>query len=279
MYRAKESGGDRVEVFEDVLTRLPGPRSHLERELRQAVERAQLRVHYQPRVSFNDETGLEGFEALVRWEHPELGLMQPIEFMSIAEETGLIVEIGEWVIGQALDQVEHWREARPGVTISVNLSARQLSDDHLVEHLSDTIRDGHHDPAVLVLEVAEGALEAAPDMALRQLAALNELGITLAIDDFGTGTSSSIMLSELPVHILKIDTTLVSRMGRAEGDLDQVSDAVELGHALGLRVVAEGVETDAQLAQLRSIGCDGAQGYLFSQPISQEGVYSLLSTG
>jgi EAL domain-containing protein (putative c-di-GMP-specific phosphodiesterase class I) len=175
--------------------------------------------------------------------------------------------------------VERWREARPGVTISVNLSARQLSDDHLVKHLSDTIRDGHHDPAVLVLEVAEGALEAAPDLALRQLAALNELGITLAIDDFGTGTSSSIMLSELPVHILKIDTTLVSRMGRADGDLAQVSDAVELGHALGLRVVAEGVETDAQLAQLRSLGCDGAQGYLFSQPIPEEGVYSLLSTG
>ncbi len=278
MYRAKESGGDRFEVFEDVLRRLPGPRTHLERELRQAVERAQLRVHYQPRVSFNEETGLEGFEALVRWEHPELGLMEPIEFMSIAEETGLIVEIGEWVIGQALDQVERWRESRPGVTISVNLSARQLSDDHLVEHLSDTIRDGKHDPAVLVLEVAEGALEAAPDLAMRQLAALNELGITLAIDDFGTGTSTSIMLSELPVHILKIDTTLVSRLGRADGDLDPVSDAVELGHALGLRVVAEGVETDAQLAQLRSLGCDGAQGYLFSQPMPEEGVYSLLST-
>ena len=114
MYRAKESGGDRFEVFEDVMARLPGPRSHLERELRQAVERAQLRVHYQPRVSFNDETGLEGFEALVRWEHPELGLMEPIEFMSIAEETGLIVPIGEWVLHEALDQVERWRESRPG---------------------------------------------------------------------------------------------------------------------------------------------------------------------
>ena len=128
MYRAKESGGDRFEVFEDVMAHLPGPRTHLERELRQAIERAELRVHYQPRVSFNDETGLEGFEALVRWEHPELGLMKPIEFMSIAEETGLIVPIGEWVIEQALNQVERWRQERPGVTISVNLSARQLSD-------------------------------------------------------------------------------------------------------------------------------------------------------
>ncbi len=158
MYRAKESGGARFEVFEDVMAYLPGPRTHLERELRQAVERAELRVHYQPRVSFNDETGLEGFEALVRWEHPELGLMEPIEFMSIAEETGLIVPIGEWVIEQALDQVERWRESRPDVTISVNLSARQLSDPHLVEHLAATIRDGGHDPAVLCLEVAEDAL-------------------------------------------------------------------------------------------------------------------------
>jgi diguanylate cyclase (GGDEF)-like protein len=278
MYRAKESGGDRFEVFEDVMARLPGPRSHLERELRQAVERDELRVHYQPRVSFNDETGLEGFEALVRWEHPELGLIQPVEFMSIAEETGLIVPIGEWVIHQALDQIERWRESRPGVTISVNLSARQLSDSHLVEHLADEMRDGGHDPAVLCLEVAEGALEAAPALAMRQLAALNELGITLAIDDFGTGTSSSIMLSDLPVHILKIDTTLVSRLGRTDGDADPVSDAVELGHALGLKVVAEGVETDAQLAQLRRLGCDGAQGFLFSQPMPEEGVLSLLGT-
>ena len=113
------------------------------------------------------------------------------------------------------------------------------------------MREGGHDPGVLCLEVAEGALEAAPELAVRQLAALNELGITLAIDDFGTGTSSSITLSELPIHILKIDPTLVSRLGRDEGDVDSVSDAVELGHALGLRVVAEGVETDAQLAQLR----------------------------
>ncbi|MGZ4246499.1 MAG: putative bifunctional diguanylate cyclase/phosphodiesterase [Solirubrobacteraceae bacterium] len=281
MYRAKESGGDGYEVFEDVMARLPGPRTHLERELRQAVEREQLRVHYQPRVSFHNETGLEGFEALVRWEHPELGLIEPVEFMSIAEETGLIVPIGEWVLLEALDQVERWRQSRPGVTISVNLSARQLSEADLVERLATAIRDGGHDPAVLCLEVAEGALEAAPELAMRQLAALNELGITLAIDDFGTGTSSSMTLAELPVHILKIDTTLVSRLGRADshGDVDSVSDAVELGHTLGLKVVAEGVETDAQLAQLRDLGCDGAQGYLFSKPMPEEGVYSLLGTG
>jgi diguanylate cyclase (GGDEF)-like protein len=279
MYRAKESGGDRVAVFENVMAHLPGPRTHLEGELRQALERAQLRVLYQPLVSCNDEADLEGFEALVRWEHPELGLIKPIDFMSIAEETGLIVPIGEWVIDQALNQVQHWRESRPGVTISVNLSARQLSDSHLVEYLSDALREGGHDPGVLCLEVAEGALEAAPELAMRQLAALNELGVRLAIDDYGTGTSSSITLSELPVHILKIDTTLVSRLGHDEGDADAVSEAVQLGHALGLTVVAEGVETDAQLDQLRRLGCDGAQGYLFSRPMPEDGVVSLLTAG
>ena len=279
MYRAKEVGGASFQMFEEVMARLPGPRSHLERELRRAVERGQLRVHYQPRVSLRDETGLEGFEALVRWEHPELGLIEPIEFMSIAEETGLIVPIGEWVLMEALDQVERWRESRPGVTISVNLSARQLGEADLVKRLSAAIEDGGHDPRVLCLEIAEGAVEASPELALRQLVALNELGVTLAIDDFGTGTSSSMTLSELPVHILKIDTTLVGGLGLAGGGRDPVSDAVKLGHALGLMVIAEGVETDAQLAQVRDLGCDGAQGFLFGQPMPEEGVYSLLRAG
>jgi len=281
MYAAKEAGGDRAQVFDRVLGRLPGPRSGLERALRQAMARSQLRVHYQPRVSLNGDTGLVGFEALVRWEHPELGLIEPIDFISIAEETGLIVPIGDWVIEQALSQVERWRESRPEVTISVNISARQLGEPDLVERLTATMQEGGHDPEVLCLEIAEGALEAQPELAVRQLAALREMGVTVAIDDFGTGTSSTVNLSELAVDVLKIDQTLVSRLGdgRADGDVASVSAAVELGHTLGLSVVAEGVETDAQLAQLRELGCDGAQGYLFSQPMPEEGVYSLLATG
>jgi diguanylate cyclase (GGDEF)-like protein len=280
MYAAKESGGDGVEVFDRITGGLPGPRSGLERALRQAMARSQLRVHYQPRVSLNGETGLVGFEALVRWEHPELGLIEPIDFISIAEETGLIVPIGDWVIEQALSRVALWRESRPEMTVSVNLSARQLRDPGLVPRLSAVIHDGGHDPSVLCLEVAEGALEAQPELAARQLAALREMGVTVAIDDFGTGTSSTVNLSELALDVLKIDQTLVSRLGddRADGDVASVSAAVELGHLLGLSVVAEGVETDAQLAQVRDLGCDGAQGYLFSQPMPEEGVYSLLTT-
>jgi diguanylate cyclase (GGDEF)-like protein len=275
MYRAKEGGGDQFELFASVTDRTVGPRTHLEQELRQAVDRAELRVHYQPRVSLNGETGLEGFEALVRWEHPDLGLMEPVEFISIAEETGLIVEIGEWVMRQALEQLGRWRRSRPEVTISVNLSARQLGDGNLVEHLADAIREEDTDPAALCLEIAEGALEAAPALATRQLMALHEMGVKLAVDNFGTGTSS-MTLSELPVDILKIDQTLISRLDRAGSEADTVGAAVRLGHELGLRVVAEGVETDAQLAQLRVLGCDGAQGYLFSHPITEEGVHSLL---
>ena len=278
MYRAKGRGGARYEIFDGLLGALPGARSELEQALSHAVSRSELRVHYQPRVSFDGETGLEGFEALVRWEHPERGLMEPIDFIPIAEETGLILPIGDWVLEQALSQVQQWRKTRPGVTISVNLSGRQLGDPGLVDRLSTAMRDGGHDPSVLCLEVAEGALEAEPEMATRQLTALNELGITLAIDDFGTAISSSVNLSQLPVHILKIDQTLVSRLGDGNGAIDTVIAAVELGHTLGLSVVAEGVETDAQLAQVRDLGCDGAQGYLISAPMSEEGVHDLLGS-
>ena len=279
MYRAKESGGDRFEVFEDVMARLPGPRSHLERELRQAVERAQLRVHYQPRVSFNDETGPGGIRGA-----GALGAPRPR-----ADGADRVhVDRRRDRADRPHRRVGHPSGARSGRTLA-RVAAR---GDHLGQPLRAAaerllsrraprpeMRDGGHDPGVLCLEVAEGALEAAPELAMRQLAALNELGITLAIDDFGTGTSSSITLSELPVHILKIDTTLVSQLGRVDGDVDPVGDVVELGHALGLKVVAEGVETDAQLAHLRRLGCDGAQGFLFSQPMPEEGVYTLLGTG
>lgn len=280
MYRAKDNGGDRVEVFEDMITRLSRPRASIERALRHAIDRSELRVHYQPHVSLNGDTGLVGFEALVRWQHPERGLMEPVEFISIAEETGLIVPIGDWVLGQALTQVGRWRQSRPGVTISVNLSARQLVDPGLLARLSSAMHAGGHDPDVLCLEVAEGALARDPDAATRQLAALNEMGVQLAIDDFGTGLCPAASLAQMPVHVLKIDETLVSPLrnsvGVPSGDIASVSAAVELGHTLGLTVVAEGVETDAQLARLRALGCDGAQGFLFSQPMPEEGVYNLL---
>jgi diguanylate cyclase (GGDEF)-like protein len=278
MYRAKDLGGGRFELFDAATPPTPRADASLESALRQALVRSELRVHYQPRVSLAGDTGLVGFEALVRWEHPERGLMAPGEFIGVAERSGLILQIGDWVLEQALDQVQRWRRSRPDVTISVNLSGRQLEDAALGDRLMAAMRRGGHDPSVLCLEVPAEALAADPEGASRQLAALNEMGVTLAVDDFGAGDSAGADLQQMPVHILKIDRTLVSRLRDTPVDVAGVDAAIALGHRLGLCVVAEGVETDEQLALLRDLGCDGAQGFLFSQPMPEEGVGSLLGT-
>jgi diguanylate cyclase (GGDEF)-like protein len=282
MYRAKELGGARLELFDAGTADPPADTDEpadgdLESELRRALARSELRVHYQPRVALDGDTGLVGFEALVRWEHPEHGLMEPVEFIGVAERTGLIVQIGDWVLEQALHQVRRWRQSRPEVTISVNLSGCQLQDGLLRDRLARTIHRGGHDPSVLCLEVSAEDLAADPEGTSRQLAALNEIGVTLAVDDFGADEDTQADLQQLPVHILKIDRSLVARLGETPDDFADVSAAVELGHRLGLCVVAEGVETDEQLAHLRDLGCDGAQGYLFSRPMPEEGVGTLLA--
>ena len=247
MYRAKEQGGGRFEIFDGFSRRRAVERDDLEDALRRALELSQLRVHYQPRVSLNGETSLTGFEALVRWEHPERGLIEPSEFIQVAEETGLILPIGEFVLGQALSHVARWRQSKPGVTISVNLSARQL------------------------------AVEQDPQLAARILAALKDIGVKLAIDDFGTGYSSLSGLKQLPIDRLKLHESFVGELGRERTQTELVGAVVELGHALGLGVDAEGVETAGQLAQLRDLGFDGAQGYLFSAPVPEDEVRRLLA--
>jgi len=277
MYRAKELGGARFELFDETSRHRASQRFELEAALGQAVQRSQLRVHYQPRVSLNGQTGLVGFEALVRWEHPERGLLAPGDFLAIAEDTGLIVAIGGWVLEQALHQVTRWRQTRPGVTISVNLSPRQLSDPGLVTRLQDAIRASGSDPGVLCLEVTEDTIREKPELAARMLA-LSQLGVELAIDDFGTGHASLASMRHLPVDTLKIHESFVASLGGEPGEVAIVAALVELGHALGLSVVAEGVETDAQLARLRDLGCDGAQGFLFSRPVPEDGVHALLGS-
>ncbi|MFZ0042548.1 MAG: GGDEF domain-containing response regulator [Solirubrobacteraceae bacterium] len=276
MYRAKELGGSRFELFDESSRRRAMHRLDLESALSKAVERSELRVYYQPRVSLEGGTGLVGFEALVRWEHPERGLIEPGEFMAVAEETGLIVPIGEWVLERALSQVRLWRQWRPGMTLSVNISGRQLEDPDLVARLSGAMRESGADPSVLCLEVTEDSVEHNPEQSARMLVALRQTGVKLAIDDFGTGHSSLASLRQLPVDALKIHQSFVSSLGSTPGGAELVGAVVELGHALGMTVVAEGVETDAQLAYLRDLGCDGAQGYLFSGPVPEEGVHSLL---
>jgi diguanylate cyclase (GGDEF)-like protein len=276
MYRAKRQGGSRFELFDESSRQRATERMALERALGRAVERAELRVHYQPRVSLTGETRLIGFEALLRWEHPQRGLITPAEFIAVAEDTGLILPIGEFVLEQALRDLERWRRSRPGMTISVNLSSRQLAQPGLIERLADAVAATGADPGNLCLEVTETTLELSPEPSVRILKALSELGFKLAIDDFGTGYSSLSRLKQLPVDTLKIHESFVTDLGRRPGEAAIVGAVVELGHALELSVVAEGVETDAQLAQLRDVGCDGAQGFLFGSPVTKAKIDALL---
>ena len=278
MYRAKERGGDRFEIYDEASRHRAAERLALEAALRQAVERSELCVHYQPQISLHGVTGLSGFEALVRWQHPERGLIEAREFIAVAESTGLIVPIGQWVIGQALVQAARWRQSRPGVTVSVNLSARQLRDPSLAESVATAIRDSGADPGTLSLEVTEEAVQHDPEVAESMLRGLSELGVRLIIDDFGTGRSSLASFRHLPLQAIKIDPSFVSGLGAEPENTALLGALVDLGHALGLRVVAEGVETDTQLAHVRDLGCDGAQGYLFSQPLPADGVLALLDT-
>jgi diguanylate cyclase (GGDEF)-like protein len=279
MYRAKELGGARLELFDESSRQRASERLQLEGALRRAVERSELRVHYQPTMSLNSEMGLSGFEALVRWEHPERGLIAPSEFMAIAEDTGLIVPIGDYVLEQALSQVGRWRQSWPSMTMSVNLSTRQLEDPGLASRLARTLNASGTDPAALCLEVTEDSVEHNPELAVRMLSALKTVGVRLALDDFGTGYSSLSSLRKLPVDVLKIHESFVTGLDNGSGDGAIVGAVVELGHALGLNVVAEGVETDVQLSRLRDLGCDGAQGYLFGRPVTEDEAGALLRAG
>jgi diguanylate cyclase (GGDEF)-like protein len=244
-------------------------------ELRAALDGGQLRVHYQPRVTISGQTGLIGFEALVRWHHPRRGLLEPGEFLPLAERSGLTGAIGDWVVEQALEQIRRWRTARPGVSISVNVAGSQLTDPGFPARLARTLERAGADPSVLWLEIAADTLVHG-ELDLGVLGELAELGVHLAIDDFGLGRSMLQDLRDLPLHMLKIDRSFVTGLGTGDEAKALVGAVVELGHALGLSVIAEGVETDHQLAELRDLGCDGAQGFLFSQPVPGKSVGELL---
>ena len=298
MYRAKRLGGGRAELFDlDADPDRPGrPDGEAPRRgagaappssqtaaasldaaaLRRALDDGQLRVHYQPRVSIDGRTDLVGFEALVRWDHPELGLIGPAEFIGLAEDSGLAVEIGDWVIAEALAQIRRWRQSRPGMTMSVNLSPRQLVDPDLGRRLRGRLRDGLTDPSVLCLEVTESTILDHPAAAATALADLHGVGIRLAIDDFGRDPASTQTVRDLPFDMLKIDRSVISGLHGSDPDTALVETVVALGRELGMHVVAGGVETDQQLASVRDLGCDGAQGFLFSRPVPEESVAEML---
>jgi diguanylate cyclase (GGDEF)-like protein/PAS domain S-box-containing protein len=280
MYRSKSEGKDRHEIFSVGMNH---SLEHLEMEedLRRAIEREEFRVHYQPQVLLRTGETV-GFEALVRWKHPERGLLAPSEFIPLAEETGLIVRLGGWVLAEACRQTRVFREQILLGTppkMYVNLSARQFRHPELVEEVSAILSETETDPQSLALEITESVIMEKRPTAVDILRALKDLGLTLVMDDFGTGYSSITNLKRLPVDVLKMDRSIVEGMDRDLANRAVASASIDLAHALGLDVVAEGVETSAELDKLRSMGCDIGQGYYWYRPSSSQKITELLTAG
>jgi diguanylate cyclase (GGDEF)-like protein len=278
MYRAKRSGRSRFELFDESSRERAMRRLGLEAALRRAVEREELVIHYQPRFSLGERPTVEGLEALVRWRHPEHGLMPPPDFIPVAEDTGLIVPIGHYVLERALRQVGRWRRRLPELTMSVNVSGRQLEDMSLLSALSDAVHATAAPPQALCLEFPEPAIADLPDSAVRTMQGLKAMGVQLAVDDFGLGPSALPTLKRLPLDALKLHQSVLAGLGQSAEDEPIVAALVELGHALGLSVVAEGVERGDQLRALRALGCDGAQGFWLGRPVAEDQIEALLST-
>jgi len=279
MYKAKGSGRNAYALFDASLREQVRDRMNLEQALRSALSRGELSVHYQPIVDL--ATGeLDGFEALMRWQHPELGSVSPLDFIPIAEETGLIVESGAWLLRESATQLAAWRAERgPGARplhVSVNVSVRQLRDGALVGIVRDVLASTGLPPGALWLEITESGVMEDLETALATLTALNGLGITLCIDDFGTGYSSLSYLNRLPVGIVKLDRSFVSEVGRQGANESIVRAVLAMTAAMNLRVVAEGVETAVQRDWLREQGCDLAQGWLYGRPALPEAHTSLV---
>jgi len=282
MYRAKENGKARYEVYDPGMRECASGRLTLERDLRLTVERGEIRVYYQPKVSM--ETGeFVGAEALARWEHPERGLLGPDAFIPAAEETGLILPLGRLVLRDACEQVRTWWEAWPEAQsgarphVGVNFSARQFQQEDLVEGVADALRDTELLPEALILEITEGTLMDGAETTVTQLRKLKALGVKLAVDDFGTGYSSLAYLRRFPVDFLKIDRPFTHGLGRSLDDTVLVSGVISLAQSLDLAVVAEGVETHAQLEKLRELGCDFVQGFYFAKPLPSEDAARLMT--
>ena len=280
MYRAKERGRGRYELFDQVMRARAVERLQLENELRRAIGRDELRMRYQPIVSL-DTGAIVALEALVRWQHPRRGLILPDDFIPTAEETGAIESLGRWVLEHACRQAAEWHVASPDafpIGMSVNLSARQVAKPDLPDLVGEMLSTTGLEPAALSLEITESALVEESATPVENLAALRSMGVRLVIDDFGTGYSSLAYLRRFPLDAIKIDRSFVEGLGTEKDSAAIVDALIAMSRALSLGVTAEGVETRAQIEELKRLGCRQAQGFFFAMPLPAEDVRRLLAT-
>ncbi|NET09262.1 MAG: EAL domain-containing protein [Symploca sp. SIO2B6] len=277
MYRAKALGKPR-QLFTTSMHNRAISRLQLESELRQGIKRQEFCLNYQPIISL--ETGqITGFEALVRWQHPTQGFVSPGKFIPVAEETGLIIPMGRWILAEACRQMKAWHQQFPQYSkliIGVNLSSRQFTHPNLIEEIEQILDETQFDYHSLKLEITESMAMSDVESAIDMLLRLKKMNLTLSIDDFGTGYSSLSYLHRFPTDILKVDRSFVSRMENGEEDAEIVKTIITLGHNLGMAVVAEGVETASQLSMLRELQCEYGQGYFFAKPMSAKDAAELL---
>ncbi|MGH8975169.1 MAG: putative bifunctional diguanylate cyclase/phosphodiesterase, partial [Acidimicrobiia bacterium] len=281
MYTAKRGGKRRYEIFQSEMHTAAVDRLEIEADLRRALDRRELTLQYQPIVAL-DTGRISGVEALVRWRHPERGLLAPDAFIPLAEETGLICELGRQILVGACTQARLWQRQRPQdppLTVSVNLSPRQLQADDLISHVTEALEISELDPSTLVLEITEGAMMHDTDAIIARLQGLKALGVKLAVDDFGTGYSSLSYLQRFPIDILKVDRTFIGMIETDDNKSSLVEAIVSLARTMKLAAVAEGVETSTQVEMLRRVGCDLAQGFYLAPPMDAGDMDDVLRTG
>jgi diguanylate cyclase (GGDEF)-like protein/PAS domain S-box-containing protein len=277
MYQAKERGKGRFQFFDPELRDRAMAKHQLEVDLRHALERGEFRLLYQPLFSLTDKT-LIGVEALIRWEHPERGMLQPGDFIQVAEERGLITAIGAWVLDEACRQLAEWvRAGADRLTMAVNVTPQELNQSDFVLQVAQVLRKHEIDPSLLCLEMAETALLAQGGEIDHVFSELSALGVRLALDDFGTGYSALTHLRQFSVDMLKIDRSFVERLGAGDRDRDIVGAVTAMAHALGMTIVGEGIESSGQLSDLQRLGCDEGQGYLLARPQTAEDMTALLA--
>ncbi len=278
MYRAKAQGKACYEVFDAAMLKRAIKRLQLETDLRQAIERQEFRVHYQPIVSLSNGT-INGFEALLRWQHPQRGLVPPNEFIPTAEETGLIIPIGWWALREACKQLKVWQEQFPApqpLTINVNLSCKQFTQADLLQQIDKTLQETQLAVGSLKLEITESLVMENPDLVKALLLELKKRKIHLCIDDFGTGYSSLSRLHHFPISTLKIDRCFVSRIGALGENSEIIQAIVTLAQTLSMDVVAEGIELSEQISPLLALQCEYGQGNFFSKPVDSDAARALL---